>query len=213
MRILLVDDHQLFVQGLKFLLTELDERLECITAPSLEQAVLQPGPFDLILLDLRMPGTEGGAGLVQMRQAFEDVPVVIVSGEEHPQVIHQLINDGAAGFIPKSSSPTLLVAALRLVLHGGIYLPRQAFARFAEEPLATEAPNSVESLGLTIRQTEVLLKVVQGKTNKVIARELDLSEATVKQHVATAFRALKVNNRIEALYKAARLGLTQEQLP
>jgi DNA-binding NarL/FixJ family response regulator len=209
MRILLVDDHQLFVQGLKFLLTELDERLECVTAPSLEAAAQQTGPFKLVLLDLRMPGNSGTAGLARMRQAFEGIPVVIVSGEDNPQVIHQLISDGAAGFIPKSSSPNLLVAALKLVLNGGIYLPPQAFTGAA---LAANTGPSVEELGLTVRQTEVLLKVVQGKTNKTIARELALSEATVKQHVASAFRVLGVSNRIEALYKAARLGLTQEQL-
>ena len=210
MRILLVDDHQLFVQGLKFLLTELDERLECISAASLEQAVQQPGPFDLVLLDLRMPGTDGGTGLARIKRTFEGVPVVIVSGEEQPHVIHHLINDGAAGFIPKSSSPNLLVAALRLVLHGGIYLPPQALVGITVDLPAPEASNPIESLGLTLRQTEVMLKMVQGKTNKMIARELELSEATVKQHVATAFRALKVNSRVEALYKAPRLGLTQD---
>jgi DNA-binding NarL/FixJ family response regulator len=131
----------------------------------------------------------------------------VLSGEEDPRQVRRAIDAGAAGFIPKSSTPEVLLSALRLVLADGVYLPAVALKGIAAG--GTEAPVSADRIGdsLSERQIDVLRKAVQGKANKVIARELSISEGTVKAHLSAAFRALGVHNRTEAVYAAARSGL------
>jgi DNA-binding NarL/FixJ family response regulator len=199
-RILLVDDHLLFIRGLQFLLADLDDRAECVMATSIAQAVTEPGPFDLVLLDYALPDSQGNKGLGRIRVAHEGVPVVMLSGETRLQLVNDLVGQGAAGFISKASDPELLLSALRTVLSGGIYLPRQL--------LGVPSPNSRELADtLSPRQIQVVLKVIQGKPNRLIAQELAVGENTVKTHLAAAFRALGVSNRTEAVFKAASLGL------
>ena len=213
MRVLLIDDHTLFAQGLKFLLAELNPQLESVVAGSLTAALAQPGDFDLVMLDFHLPDSNGLQALAQVRQALEGVPVVVLSGEEKLNIIHSVIEAGASGFVPKSSTPAVLLAALRLILAGGTYLPPQLLNAGRSGPAATPvAPDAgttwPERLGLTERQLEVLLKAVQGKSNKIIARETSLAEGTVKAHLSAAFRVLGVANRTEAVFRAAQLGLT-----
>lgn len=211
MRILIVDDHALFRQGLRFLLRDLDAKLEISEAGDCAQAVaLGAEPFDVVLLDLHMPGVAGLAALEAVRQAFEASRIVVLSGEEDPRQIRRAIDAGAVGFIPKSATPEVLLSALRLVLADGIYLPTVAL-RGVDDPAAAAAPSEMTSdrlrETLSERQVDVLQKAVQGKANKVIARELGISEGTVKAHLSAAFRALGVHNRTEAVYAAARSGL------
>jgi len=210
MRILIVDDHALFRQGLRFLLRDLDGALEIAEAGDCAQAVaLAAQPFDVVLLDLHMPGVAGLAALETVRQAFEASRIVVLSGEEDPRQIRRAIDAGAVGFIPKSATPEVLLSALRLVLADGIYLPTVAL-RGVDEPEPVEARAMTDDRlreTLSDRQVDVLQKAVQGKANKVIARELGISEGTVKAHLSAAFRALGVHNRTEAVYAAARSGL------
>ncbi len=137
--------------------------------------------------------------------------VVVLSSEDNPDVILRAIEAGASGYVPKSSTPQVLVAALRLVMAGGIYIPPPALRAFGGgaipilPPVRAAAPREID--GLSGRQMEVLLKAVQGKANKVIAREMQLSEGTVKAHLSAAFRTLGVQNRTEAVFAAARMGL------
>lgn len=212
MRLLLVDDHALFMQSLRFLLSELNPSIRCVTASSVAEAVRLPGPFDLVLLDFKLPDAQGFSGLHALRAALPLVPVTLLSGEESASVINAAISEGAMGFVPKSSSPEMLMAALQLILAGGAYLPphaRTASPTCGAGPLtgATHCGQR-KAAGLSDRQLEVLLKVVQGKPNKVIAREMNLAEGTIKAHLSTAFRMLDVSNRTEAVFKAAQLGLT-----
>lgn len=207
MRILIIDDHALFRQGLKFLLRDLDAELQVAEAEGCAQALALAGePFNVVLLDLHMPGTAGLEALDAVRQAFEASRIVVLSGEEDPRQVRRAIDAGAAGFIPKSSTPEVLLSALRLVLADGVYLPAVALKGIAG---GAEAPVSADRIGesLSERQIDVLKKAVQGKANKVIARELSISEGTVKAHLSAAFRALGVHNRTEAVYAAARSGL------
>lgn len=197
MRILLVDDHLLFSRGLQFLLADLDAQASCVIASSIAQAVAEPGPFDLILLDYALPDCQGHNGLARVRVAHEGVPVVMLSGETRLQLVRDLVDQGAAGFISKASDTEVLLAALRTVMGGGIYLPRQILTRAPAGPMHDLSP----------RQVQVVLKLMQGKSNKRIAQELALTENTVKTHLAAAFRALGVANRSEAVFKAASLGL------
>src|SRR5262252_3154436 len=207
MNILLVDDHALLREGLKFLLGSLDAALrvdeagDC--AKALEHAAARG--YDLVLLDLKMPGTAGLDALQALRDAIPAAPLVVLSGEDNPGVVRAAIERGAMGFIPKSSTPELLIQALRLVLARGVYLP-PAVLDAAAEPRPVNARDAALR-GLTPRQVDVLRCVIQGKANKVIARELDISEGTVKAHLSSVLRAFGAHSRTEAVYAAAKLGL------
>lgn len=203
MKVLLVDDHALFRSGLRYLLADLQPGIEFREAEHSAAALaLTDRSFDLILLDLHMPGTHGFGALASVREAFDNASVVIVSSEEDPKLIRQMIEGGAAGFIPKTSSPQVLISALTLVLAGGVYLPphvlRTATARATTDSLPP---------ALTGRLLEVLQCAVQGMSNKAIARELNISEGSVKAQLSTVFRMLGVKNRTEAVFYAAKVGL------
>lgn len=205
MRILVIDDHALFRRGLKHLLRDLDDRVEVLEAAGCsETEALRGTSFDLILLDLHMPGIAGLDALAAMRNAFEASRIVVLSGEEDPRQIRRAIDAGAAGFIPKASTPEVLLGALRLILAGGVYLPSVALRGMGEPDAAEQASEDRIAQLLSDRQIEVLRKAVEGKANKVIARELGISDSTVKAHLSAAFRALGVHNRTEAVYAAAR---------
>jgi DNA-binding NarL/FixJ family response regulator len=212
-RILLVDDHDLFREGLKYLLPVLDDKVQYFEAGSLETALDfadEEAPIDLVLLDYYLPGVNGLEALSKCRERFESATLVVLSGEEDARIIRSLVEHGAAGFIPKSSSREELISALKLVLAGGTYLPRIALG-----PLPVSNSNNDGhadshkdmSMRLSRRQFEVLMKAVQGKSNKVIAKELEISDHTVKAHLSVAFRTLGVQNRTEAVYAAAKMGI------
>jgi DNA-binding NarL/FixJ family response regulator len=208
MKVLLIDDHVMFREGMKFLLSDLDETLELVEAGTLDAGLsaLAENGADLILLDLVLPDTEGIAALRKIRAEYSGIPLAVVSGVEDPAQIRELIEEGALGFVPKTSSSDVLIAALKLIIAGGVYLPPVALDYIP--PVRSEATQG-QSLNevLSSRQSAVLQKAIQGKPNKVIARELDIAEGTVKAHLSLAFRALGVNNRTEAVFAAAQLGL------
>src|SRR5262245_51301261 len=211
MNILLIDDHALFREGLKFLLRSLDAAIDvdeagdCTKAP--EHASKRA--YDLVLLDRKMPGVEGLEALAALRDAIPAAPMVVLSGEDNPGVVRAAIERGAMGFIPKSSTPEVLIQALRLVLARGVYLPPTVLDSARTPALAESGATAGDMVlpGLTPRQMDVLRCVIQGKSNKIIARELDVSEGTVKAHLSSVFRALDARNRTEAVYAAAKLGL------
>lgn len=211
-RILLIDDHAVFREGLKAVLrgftadTVLDEAGDC--AQALERAAGHN--YDLVLLDLDLPGRNGMAVLGDLREALPATPVVIVSGGGEPHVVREAIERGAMGFIPKTSSQDVLIKALHLVLAGGVYLP-PAVLDSTSPPAAAGATAAGQDmgrrLGLTPRQADVLRCVIHGKPNKIIARELDISEGTVKAHLSLVMQALGARNRTEAVYAAAKMGV------
>ena len=213
MKILLIDDHALFRSGLKFLLSDLDETIVFAEARSVSDAQQHGNDaFDLILLDWNLPGLTGSAGLLALRERFANTTIVVLSGEEDPALVHQAVDLGAAGFIPKASIPAVLISALRLILAGGIYLPAQLLMRPLPSALDPQNPictaNALKlTERLTGRQFDALMLAVKGKSNKQIARDLGVSEGTIKQHLSTAFRLLGVNNRTEAVYAVANREL------
>jgi DNA-binding NarL/FixJ family response regulator len=210
MKLLTIDDHALFRQGLKFLLMDLQNDLECIEAESLAGALAldDKESVEFILLDYHLRDSEGEESLEKISGAFENAVIVVLSGEENPQLIRNIIDRGAAGFIPKSSTQDILIAALKLILAGGVYIPAVAVNTSPASPATTEVLEEGIS-SLSKRQLEVLRRAVQGKSNKVIARELFIAEGTVKAHLSAAFRALGVSNRTEAVYAASRLNLVK----
>jgi DNA-binding NarL/FixJ family response regulator len=214
MKILLADDHDLFRAGLSMVLRELGEDTQLLQAGSLTDAIqcAEAAPdLDLALLDLNMPAMNGVAGLQQFRVRFPDVPVTIVSGSDELADAQDALDAGAAGFIHKSTPPPVMLSALRLILAGGVYIPPHVFSRMAvKEAAPAPAERKGWANGLTVRQTEVLRLLADGKPNKVIARELDLSEGTVKIHLSAIFRVLDVNNRTEAVLAAQKLNASKD---
>jgi DNA-binding NarL/FixJ family response regulator len=220
MKVLVVDDHALIRQGMKPVLGQLagpGETVEVLEAgnyaEALERIAATPD-LDLVLLDLRMPGVSGFVALADIEDRHPDLPVVIMTGDEEPELVREAFERGALGFIPKSSPPPVILAALRLVLSGGTYVPPQVMASTAPRPAAppnvktfAADPAIAVSLGLTPRQSDVLTLLLAGKSNKVISRDLNLAEGTVKNHVAAVLKALDVDTRVQAVIAAARLGL------
>ena len=208
MNVLLVDDHPLFRRGLRHLLSDLDESIRFLEADGIaELSTHDPKNIDLVLLDLGLKGLSGLQALAQVVLQLTDCSVVVLSSEEDPRLIKDCISQGAAGFIPKSSTPEILVHALKLVVAGGIYLPTGVLKPNAVIDHADDGSNSLDALNITPRQQAALMLAVQGKSNKLIARELKIAEGTVKLHLTAAFRALNVSNRTEAVYAAANLGI------
>lgn len=195
--ILIADDHWLFRAGLIHLIAELAERVSVLEANSLEEAIAQIDPVatpDLMLMDLMMPGMDAeGAGIRRLRKLAPDMPLVVLSAKNQASDVRQAIEAGALGFIPKSSSPEIMLHALRLVLSGGVYLPPEVMSG-SSTPAAPEPA----AAALTPRQREILALLAEGRTNKEMARQLGLSAGTVKVHVSQILRALGAANRTQA---------------
>jgi DNA-binding NarL/FixJ family response regulator len=203
MKIMVVDDHALVREGLRHVLQGAAEEVEVIDAgrctAAFDLAALHTD-IALVLLDINLPDMNGLAALDRFGLRHPDVPVIMLSGLEDPAVMRQCFDRGAAGFLPKSSMSEVLLQAVRLVLAGGTYVP--------PEMLSAAAPRTPtpDALNITPRQQDVLQLIVDGLSNKEIARELDLSEQTVKAHVTMILRALHVDTRTQVVVAVTRLG-------
>ena len=204
MNVMLVDDHALFRDGVALMLRVIAAEVVVIHAKSCEQAMerLDEGAAPaLILLDLGLPGAGGLDALRLLRDRAESAAIVVLSGSEDHQLAHACIDAGAMGFIHKSSDSRSMIAALQQVLAGAVVLPA-----LAEGEATLAGPNPLHG-ELTPRQREVLARLIKGKPNKAIARELGINDSTVKSHVTAVLLALGVNNRTEAVYAVRKLGL------
>ena len=211
MKIILADDHALFRDGFILLLKQLEASAEVIAAASFDEAMARArehAEADLLLLDLNMPGMWGMESVKMVLRSFPALPVAILSAADSREVMEAMLAAGVSGFIPKSSSPQVMLSALKLILAGGVYLPVQLLPdRQSETGTSHSASASRPHLPLTSRQLDVLRLLAEGKSNKLICRELNLGEGTVKAHIAAIFRVLDVHNRTEAAVAARRLGL------
>jgi DNA-binding NarL/FixJ family response regulator len=209
MKILIGDHHELFRAGLRLLLEPLQEGMSFGEAGTFDGLVGQcrgGERHDLILMDLCMPGWPGFEGLRAVRALQPDTPLVVVSASEAVGDMRQAFDQGARGFIPKSSSSAVLRGALDLVLSGGVYVPPMALRASPDEPPDREPEDEPrESRSLSPRQREVLAGLCAGKPNKLIAHELGLSEGTVKIHINAVFKSFGVRNRTQAVI-AAQVG-------
>ncbi|HSV82216.1 MAG TPA: response regulator transcription factor [Ramlibacter sp.] len=215
MNILVVDDHPLYRSGVVYTLQTTGQDINVIECPVVDAALakLDAGlQADLMILDLQMPGYSGVDSLTEVRRRRPDVPVLILSANDDPAVVRECIDLGAYGFLPKSAPSEEFHAALSLVLAGGVYLPPTSLSVAAPPTRAQQDAWSRLGARLTERQRQVLMGIVQGKPNKVIARDLGLSDTTIKSHVAHILDALVVSNRTEAVYALARAGLTLRDL-
>lgn len=206
-----------------------EEALDLLDRRCGTQAGAQDPPkMDLVLMDLGLPGMPGYEGIALLRERFPGLPVVALSSADDMDSVLRALDAGAMGFIPKSSNSSVLVQALRLVMARGIYLPPSVFLSGRNLPtpaaaLPHQTPTCAkveaatagaaaqqkrpEDLGLSPRQVQVLYLLLQGKSAKLICRELDLSASTVKAHTSAVLRALNVTTRTQAVVVASRLGL------
>jgi DNA-binding NarL/FixJ family response regulator len=189
--LLIVDDHAVVRMGLVQLLRQLPGGCELSEAADLSQAlaVLAARPdVALVVLDVHMPGLAPLQALSTLRRSHPLLPVLLLSADTDADLATRALREGAAGWLPKSADARMLLAAVELVMQGGCYVP--AFLR--QRQVAAEE-------SLTARQLDVLAQLIQGRSNKEIARTLGLAEPTVKGHLVTIFRVLRVRNRAEAV--------------
>ena len=234
MRTLIVDDHLLFSAGLRLLLQATGSlgEVDCAASGALALQQAAHTAYDLVLLDWHLGREPSGVALIgQLHEVLPQARVVIVSGEAHPDLVRSAIDAGAVGFVPKESSPEAMIQSLDIVARGGICLPATALAAHAARLPQPQAPGQTATapapsaatarsgsgaelteIGaafphLTTRHVQVLGHIVRGLSNKEIARELGIADGTVKQHANAIFRELGLQNRTEAVYLLAKMGV------
>jgi len=213
-QILIADDHPLVRGALKQALSTELENVSVLEAESLYEAIDQveahKGDIDLVLLDLHMPGMNGFTGLFTLRASYPDIPVSIVSASQELPVVRRSIEYGASAFVPKSAPVDQIGLAVKTVLDGGMWMPDWAREAMENGPTDDEATGLAEKIGqLTPQQLRVLNMLTEGKLNKQIAYELDVTEATVKAHVSAILRKLSVHSRTQAVIIARELQLQE----
>jgi len=217
MKVLLVDDHVLIREALRGVLTELRGDacvLEAADCRQTRQLVEQHHDLDLILLDLTLPDGDGFSVLAELRERYPSIAVVVLSASDDRGDMARALDIGALGYIPKTTTREVMQGALRLVFSGGVYVPPELLTSGGPSPQYSAprqtAGDPARALppdhGLTARQLEVLALLMQGKSNKAIARMLDLAEPTVKNHITAIFKALDVSSRTEAVVKVGAAG-------
>lgn len=208
MKILIADDHPLVRDALVRALAAFDASVSFGEAADHDSllALADSSAFDVALVDLGMPGADGLASLRRLRARQPTLPVIVVSGRAEPGTVRAVLEAGANGFVPKTEPADILLQALRTVVGGGVYLPPHAVHTLHVDAPEASAANKAAPV-LTPRQRDVLTLLLQGAPNKTIARELGLSEGTVKLHIAALLRALRASNRTEATVRARALGL------
>ena len=198
MKILIVDDHPLFRAGFHAVLEQSALEagvLSVSSVPEALQALQQDADIGLVLLDIHLRGDDGFAALKVIGERFPTTACIMISGDEQQSVAARAVQSGASGFIPKSYTADEMIAAIRKVLAGEVFVPETANLIGAEQPSS-----------LTLRQLEVISMLGRGFSNKEIARALDVAERTVKAHVSAVFEALNVRNRTQAVLVAQRRG-------
>jgi DNA-binding NarL/FixJ family response regulator len=225
MKVLLIDDHPLILSALQGVIEGMGSHVEVVGvggARAAREALARADDFDLLLLDLRLGDADGFELLAELRNGWPAIPVVVVSASDRSADVIRAIDLGAMGFVPKRASNETLTEALNVVMAGGIYVPPMdlrndsdtdpsAIARPVAEAEGARgpghaAPASLAAFRLTPRQTDVLNLLLRGQSNKLIARELDLSVETVKDHVAAVLRALGVHSRTQAVLAVSQMS-------
>ncbi|MBQ9235628.1 MAG: response regulator transcription factor [Alphaproteobacteria bacterium] len=222
MKILIADDHELFLKGLEMILGDYNPEAEITTAKSytdIFNCIAQRKDFDLVLTDLAMPGAHWLEAIQQIHRDLPETPIIILSAVFDREIVQKTLDIGAAGYIPKTSSRDVITSAVNLVLSGGVYIPAELL--YNSEQSELDILKSVEKISasqdakakvkiLSPRQIDVLKLIAKGRSNKQIAYDLGLSEGTVKLHVTAILKLLNVYNRTGAVAAATHLGLLDD---
>lgn len=223
MRILIADDHELFLKGLEFILSDLDSNIEIIKAKDyteIFEIIGRDKNFNLVLTDLAMPGAQWLEAIKRIHEALPETPIIILSAVFDREIVQKTIETGVSGYISKTSSNAVILSAINLVMSGGMYIPPELMSKDIEQnydilkpqenPDEKEEPSDNLKI-LTPRQISVLKCIAKGYSNKQIAYDLGLTEGTVKLHVTAILKLLNVYNRTGAVMEAARLGLIKDE--
>ena len=206
-RVLIADDHPLYRDALRAVVPRACGAVDVVEAAcqdDVTRRVSTDADFDLVILDLALPGASGLSCLSSIRRVAILTPIIVVSGNDDPDMMSEVILAGATGYVPKSAPTDVLMDAIRVVMAGGNYLPAAAVIALRRRKAARHAPPEVIPIQLTARQLQVLQCIAIGMSNKRIARELEISDITVKAHVSMVLRRLRVSNRTEAAIEARR---------
>ncbi len=214
MKILLIDDHALFRDGVLLVLEGLPMPVETLQASSYESAksiMDASDDIDLVLLDLDLPGIGFLDALRAIHQQLPDASIVILSGTEDQQIVKQALASGARGYIPKSLPAKTMLSALQMVISGETYVPAAilqnntiATTKVTTGRAINSANNKLSEHKLTPRQFDVLIQLAKGKPNKEIGKTLFLTESTIRAHVAAILRSFDVSNRTQAVRYAVQ---------
>ncbi len=209
-RILIVDDHPLFREALKQAISGGIGNATVELAASLDAATAildHDDDYDLVLLDLRMPGVQGLSGLIYLRAQYPNVPVVLITAAEDQGLVQKALNLNASGFIPKTSPIDTIITAINTVLKGDIWVPEGSAQPSPADKETDDIARRIATL--TAQQIRVLMMLKEGLLNKQIAYELNVSEATIKAHVSAILQKLNVSSRTQAVIAAGRIdGVT-----
>ena len=207
-RVLIADDHPLYRDALRAIVPQAIPGASVSEAGSQSEVcslVSSGAAFDLIVLDLNLPGATGLSCLKQVRASAPLTPIIVVSGNDDPRTMSEVVMAGAAGYVPKAAPRGVLINALRAIVGGGTYLPAAALMVLRRDQASGQsAERHGPSDELTSRQKLVLKLLAAGLSNKRIARELEISEITVKAHVSLILKKLGVANRVQAAIEARR---------
>lgn len=219
MKILIADDHELFLKGLELILADSYPKAELIKSKDyteIFEAIQKDKDFDLILTDLAMPGARWLEALKKIHETLPETPIIILSAVFDKEIVQKTIELGAAGYIPKTSSNAVILSAVNLVLSGGVYIPVELLQGASQsefnmlkqlDSLPENQEISEKVKILSPRQIDVLKLIAEGKSNKQIAYELGLTEGTVKLHVTAILKLLNVYNRTGAVAAAKHVGI------
>ncbi|MGH8709435.1 MAG: response regulator transcription factor [Burkholderiales bacterium] len=210
MNVLIIDDHPIVAEYLRGAAGRAIPDAVVRIAGDLEDAfeAMRDAPVDMVMLDLGLPGCGGIEALLRLRKAYPEVRVVVISSEDGSVAIRGALGAGAAGFIPKTAGPKVMVNALRLVAEGGRYIPPEALGEgFADRSAPpAKAWDRSPSGSLTDRQREVLKRLLGGSTISQIAADLAIAESTAKHHTLAVYAAFRVSSRADLILAAARRG-------
>jgi len=234
MKILIADDHELFLKGLEFILQENLQNIEITTAQNYTEIfsrLQQDNLFDLVITDLAMPGANWLDAIKKIHTAFPDTPIIIISAVFDKTILQQTLDIGVSGYIPKTASNNLIISAINLVLAGGVYIPHELLysvqnnsspATIQQQKEYISPLKTLEKLtanttehtqkGLTERQIDIVRCIAEGLSNKQIAYKLNLTEGTVKVHITVILKILNVKNRTSAVIEAAKRGYISENI-
>lgn len=226
MKILIADDHELFLKGLEFILQENLKNIQITSANSYTEIFQQLNKndyFDLVITDLAMPGANWLNAITKIHETLPETPIIIISAVFDKEILKQTLDIGVAGYIPKTASNNLIVSAINLVLAGGVYIPHELLYTTKASTLSIEKqndeinslknlekislpPSSSSEKRLTERQIDIVKCIAEGLSNKQIAYKLNLTEGTVKVHITVILKVLNVKNRTSAVIEAAKRG-------
>lgn len=211
MKILVVDDHALIREALHSVLKQLNRGAVIFDASNSRQAmcIVEEHPdISLVLLDISLPDRDGFSVLRELRDRYATIAIIILSSSDDQETVKRAFNLGALGFIPKTTGREVILNAIKLVFSGGVYIPSQMLeetrsTRLTDKPASRD---SIKGIRLTDRQIEVLALLMKGRSNKVIAKTLNMAVPTVKNHITVVLKALGVASRTEAIIKVGKMG-------